>query len=463
MSRNPSLPLRRDLLVAFTLPTLVLGVMHGPEGHLQAIYAKHAGLSLTALALALMLTKMFDAITFPLIGHLSDRSYARSGTRRGWVIAGSLLSVIGIWFLLRPPPGVTVAYFGTWMAFTYLGWKIVEIPLQAWSYGLSADYAQRARVQGWRGLGQICGQLLFFLVPFLAVQLGISDSTELDFRSLGLAAVICVVALPLATALLILRVPGSAASPSPSASPTAAHPERYRLREALDAVCGNPPLLRLLAAFLPVNLLAGMSGGVAYLYIDTYLGLSSQLPAIMVSALLTTFIGIPLWTALSARYERHRVWATALIIGAVACSACALISPGQSAMLACLVLYPLVTLAISGAVIVYTMSADIVDYGRLHSGQDRGGLYGAMFAFLQKSVMGVSAAGGIAIVGALGFDATATVQTTQAALGIKLVFAILPAIGLIAAAAIIWNYPLTRDRILEVQAALAERDGAAAN
>ena len=32
--------LRRSVLVAFTLPTLVLGIMHGPEGQMQAIYAK---------------------------------------------------------------------------------------------------------------------------------------------------------------------------------------------------------------------------------------------------------------------------------------------------------------------------------------------------------------------------------------------------------------------------------------
>ena len=200
-------PLRRGMLVAFALPTVILGVMHGPEGLISGVYAADAGISLGALAVALLVTKMFDAVTYPLIGYLSDLTYSRTGTRRGWLIGGCALSVLGIWFLLRPPSGADVVYFGIWMAVTYLGWKVMEIPIQAWSYGLSADYGQRARVQGWRGMAQVVGQLLFFMIPFLALQIGVSGSTEVDFQSLGLTAVICAVALPLATALFIVRVP----------------------------------------------------------------------------------------------------------------------------------------------------------------------------------------------------------------------------------------------------------------
>jgi Na+/melibiose symporter-like transporter len=107
---------------------------------------------------------------------------------------------------------------------------------------------------------------------------------------------------------------------------------------------------------------------------------------------------------------------------------------------------------------VYTMSADIVDYGRLHTGEDHGGLYGSMFSFLQKSLLGVSAAAGVALVGAFGFDATAATQSAIGVFGIKLTFAIFPAAGVLGAAAIIWNYPLNKLRISEIQAALVRHD-----
>lgn len=454
MNTPTEAPLRRSLLIAFTLPTLFLWIMHGPEGQLQAIYAKHAGLSLTALAAAMLLTKIFDAVTYPLIGGLSDRSYARTGSRRTWVVAGMVLSCLGVWFLMRPPQGVGVIYFGVWTGVMYLGWKLMEIPLQAWSFSLSTDYAQRSRVQAWRALAQMAGQLLFFAMPFLAVKLGYSDSTELDFRTLGVAAVFCVIALPLATLVMLWRTPvGQVAAEAPTQ-------KRYSPSETISAVRNNPPLLRLLAAFLPVNLLGGMASGVAYLYMDTYLGLAKQFPAIMMLALLATLAGIPFWATMAGRYERHRVWAVSLITGGLACAGFALVSPGPSAALICFLLYPTVLFTLVGAVIVYTMSADIVDYGLLETGEDHGGLYGSLFSFLQKSIMGVSAAVGVAMVGMMGFDATAATQTTSGVLGIKLASAIIPAIGLLGAAAIIWNYPLTRARTLEIQAQLEERGAA---
>src|SRR3546814_1519342 len=128
----------------------------------------------------------------------------------------SRLSMLGTWFLLRPRQNVSVLYFGIWSSVLYGGWKTIEIPLQAWSYGLSGDYAQRSRVQAWRAMAQMVGLVLFFAMPFLAVKLGYSDRTALDFRSLGLAAVVRVLALALTTALLILRVPSSVQAAPPT-------------------------------------------------------------------------------------------------------------------------------------------------------------------------------------------------------------------------------------------------------
>jgi Na+/melibiose symporter-like transporter len=441
--------LKRGILAAFTLPTLVLYIMHGPGGQIQSIYAKHAGVTLAALAAATLLTKLFDAFTYPLIGYLSDKTYARRGTRKDWVVAGMLVSVLGVWKLMRPPHvGVDAVYYGVWMAVTYVGWKLMEIPLQAWSYGLSEDYAQRSRVQAWRGLASLSGQLLFFLIPFLAVKIGFSDSTELDFRSLGLSAVICAVALPLATLIAVVFVPNGVATPPPTTS------GRAGFAEVFNAIRKNPPLLRLLAAFLPVNLFGGLSSGVIYLYVDTYLGLGKQFPAIMLLAMLAGIIGIPFWSALAARFERHRVWAISLVTGGIAAGTLAWSSPGPMALPLVLVAYTVIALTLVGAVIVYAMSADIVDYGRLVTGEDHAGLYGSIFAFLQKSLLGVSAAAGLALVGLFGFDATATSQTASGVLGIKFTASFLPALGLLGAAIIIWNYPLTRARVAEIQAQL---------
>src|SRR5437016_2555873 len=115
--------LSRKLLAAFSLPMAVLGLMHGPEQLLHGIYAKHAGLPLTSLAVALVLTRLFDALTYPLVGYLSDRTAKRTGSRKSWLVAGTIAIVIALWFLYRPPEHVTIVYFTGWFMAGYLGWK----------------------------------------------------------------------------------------------------------------------------------------------------------------------------------------------------------------------------------------------------------------------------------------------------------------------------------------------------
>jgi Na+/melibiose symporter-like transporter len=436
--------LSRGLLLAFTAPTFVLGVMHGPEGQIQSIYAKHGGVALTALALALLLTKIFDAVTYPLIGWLSDVTYARHGTRKGWVVAGTAVSVLGMWQLMHPPAAVDAVYFGIWFAMLYVGWKLMEIPLQAWSYGLSEDYAERTRVQAWRGLVQIAGTLLFFVIPFLAVRLGVSDSAELDFRSLGLSAVICTVALPLAALAAIRFVPDGVAPPP-------VKPKRPSWAEIRRALIGNRPLLHLLAAFAPFSFVTGMMVGVGYLYVDAYLGVTEQYPVIMLLALVASVIGIPIWSALAKRWERHRVLALAFAFSGVISGVFALATPGPLATPLMFVLYPSVMFCMAAIVLVYAISADIVDHGRAVTGEDHAGLYGSILQFLIRSVQGVAGAVGLALVGMSGFDATAPTQTAMGVLGIKLIASVIPALGMLGAAAIVWTFPLSRARIAEIQ------------
>ncbi|MGH8444509.1 MAG: MFS transporter [Solimonas sp.] len=454
-TRPSDAPLRRGTLFAFAMPALIVGFMHGPEGQIQAIYAKHTGLTLAALAGAILLTRMFDAITYPLIGYLSDRTFLKTGTRKAWLLVGTLISVVGMWFLYRPPHDVTIVYYGIWTAVTYLGWKVTEIPYGAWSFGLSREYTQRARIQVWRAVATLVGNLLFFSTPYLAMSLKLSATSELNLQTLGLTAILCAVCMPLASLIAVSRVPdGEAAPPSP------VERKRHSLKHMLRSVLRNGPLLRLIAAFVPVSLLAGMAAGVSYLYVDTYLGLSEQFPALMLVAAPASILGVPLWGAACMRFERHRVWALSLVTGASAYACMGFVPVGEAALPYLMVLYPLAVLCLVGVVAVPAMTGDIVDYGRLQTGEDLSGVYASVMAFLQKSLGGVAAAAGLALVGWFGFDPTATQQTTGGVFGIRLVAVWLPAIGLASAAFIIWPFPLNRARLAEIRAELAARGAA---
>lgn len=442
------LPLGTILL--FALPALLVGFMHGPEQQIQGIYAKYAGLALAALALATLLTRAFDAVTYPLIGYLSDLTYARTGTRKPWVAGGALFSAFGVWFLYRPPEGAGIAYYGVWTAVTYLGWKIAEIPYQAWSYALTRDYADRARLQAWRAMAQLLGGMLFFATPALAKGLGMTQLGDLGFPALNVTAVLCAVLVPLAAILVIWRVPEGDVPP-----PSAEARQRYGLVHSFRAVLGNGPMMWLIGAALPIAILSGMAMGVMFLFLDVYLQLGENYPTVQLAAAPMALIGVPLWGFLGVKFERHRVVAVSLILASISYLGLSFISPGPMAFTLALIFYPLTVLALLGIVVLFPMLGDIADYGRLQTGEDLSGLYTAVFNFVQVSLRTVSSAGGIALIGWMGFDATATTQGPNGELAIRLTAVILPAIGLGIAGALFWRFPLTRARIAEVHQQLA--------
>jgi glycoside/pentoside/hexuronide:cation symporter, GPH family len=432
----------------------MLGVTHGPEQLLHGVYAKHAGLPLTSLAAALVATRLFDAITYPLVGYLSDLTARRTGSRKHWLVAGTLTIVIALWFLYRPPEHPTIAYFTIWFMAGYLGWKMTEIPYTAWSFALSADFAQRARVMAWRAAGWYIGVLSFYLMPYLAKALGVTEGTDINFQVLGLLAIFIAVLGPLLNLFTVMRVPDG----DPAVIAARAAVPRQNLREAAASVLGNAPLLRLLGAILPMTLGYYMMVGSMYLFIDVYLGLGQQLAAVAAVAFLLTVATVPIWNLLCQRFERHRVLAIAFAGAAAAFAGISLVPPGVASLPVFAVLYVLaVSLVSAYYVAAFAMIGDISDFGRLETGQDHSGIYSALFYFVWRSVGGLVSGLGLAVIGWFGFDATTKAQTDLGIVGIKLVSTGFPALGFAIAAIVLWGFPLTRERHEQIRAELEAR------
>lgn len=442
------------MLLAFALPAVMLGFMHAPEAQVQGIYAKYGGLPLTALAGALLLTRMFDAITYPLIGHWSDATFRRSGSRKAWIVAGTAVTVAGLWFLYRPPTHVSITYFALWIMVTYVGWKLTEIPYGAWSIGLSRDYVQRGRIQLWRGMAMMIGSVVFFAVPYASKALGMTAGTDLNLQTLSITALVIVVCVPLMNLYSLARVRDGEAPP-----PTSVSGDRANWRGLAHSLIHNAPLQCLLGALIPAIFLSNMSAGVVYLYVDTYMHLGQQLPLIMLVGIPFTVLGLAFWGWVCLRFERHRVWAVSLLIGAAAYAGVGFAPAGTSGLYLIITLFSLAYFCLSSlGVTAPAMMGDVVDYDRLHTGEDRAGMYSAILAFLTKSLTGVSSALGLAALGWFGFDVTAGEQSPMGALGIRLMTLWLPALGLAISAPIIWRFPINRVRQGEIREAIRARE-----
>ncbi len=446
--RTPS----RGLLIVFCVPGIMQGFMHAPAlALIQGVYAKHTGLTLAALGTALLISRIFDAVTDPLIGLASDSWYRRRGTRKPFVLLGTLFSVTGIWFLFRPPHDVTVVYFGTWFMVTYLGWTITEIPFRAWSFELSSDYVVRTRIQTMMSIALFIGGYAFYFVPFLTRGLGLTDSTEINLDTLSFAAIGVVALMPLSNLITVLLVPDGAFNVRQSET---------SLGLIYNAVRGNTPLIYFIAMLLLYVLGNGLSQGTSYLFIDSFLGLARHLSTILLFGTPVLILALPLWGWLCQRFERRQVWAWAAMANGVVVTAFGFVPVGEDSL-------PLVFLAYLSAlffsscffVVAPAMLGDIVDFGRWRFGADYGGTYSALYTLITKVVTGIGLALSLLLLNWFGYDATAAEQTRAGGLAMRTIGAWLPGLTLFVTAILVWRFPISRGRHRQIVRDLEERDG----
>ena len=114
--------------------------------YLPPFYAQEVGLNMALMAIVLVIARMSDVITDPLIGTLSDRWQTRIGRRKPWLIMGVPLMLFGTVMIFMPPEGIGIGHLLTWTIIMYLGWTMVTLPYGAWGAELSPLYHQRSRI-----------------------------------------------------------------------------------------------------------------------------------------------------------------------------------------------------------------------------------------------------------------------------------------------------------------------------
>ncbi|WP_323685521.1 MFS transporter [Lamprobacter sp.] len=163
----------------YSLPSLVTSVAALPMAlFIPAFYADELGLPLAAVGAAIAASRVFDVVTDPLIGILSDRLPTRWGRRKPWMLLGTPLFLVAIWQVFVPGESATIGGLLLWTALLYLGFTLIDLPYRAWGAELSTDYDERSRITSVREALSMAGQvaLLGFLV--VLTTLGLDAGAE---------------------------------------------------------------------------------------------------------------------------------------------------------------------------------------------------------------------------------------------------------------------------------------------
>jgi len=413
-------------LVLFGLVNLPLSMLMSPTAAvLPNFYLEYGGVTLAGLATATLAARLFDGLTDPLIGLMSDRS----GSRKPWMAGGALVVAVGAWFLYNPAPDAGLGHLVAWYLVVTLGWTLVEIPHTAMAAELSADYHERSRIALWRQLLGFAGGVLFMASPMLLV----GGTTAFTPGVMRILSMFIIVSLPVLVGLMCWSVPEPARR---------IESRRIRPADLWLAVKMNPPLQYFLATQVLFGLATGAVSSLFVIYASQYLGLAEKIPHIAMPMTLAMAVGMPLWLKVMARVDKHRAWAAAAVGMIVTLAGALAVPPGALAPMVGVMTAFGFFLGLS-SIALPSLLADIVDYDLWRNRKDRAAIFFAFQALVTKLNQGVGGAIALAIPALFGFTATGE-PDGKAVLGLKLAFVAWPCVLLVPMLVLAWRYPLDR-------------------
>lgn len=132
-------------------------------------YSQILGLSTLLAGLASVISSVFDAITDPVIGSLSDNWRSKYGRRFPFLALGTIPTAIFVFLLFTPlveGDFLLFFWFVTFASLTNLFITFFAIPHYALGAELSNDYLERASIVGFRQFFYFFGQVITLFLAY---------------------------------------------------------------------------------------------------------------------------------------------------------------------------------------------------------------------------------------------------------------------------------------------------------
>ncbi|MFK7896127.1 MAG: MFS transporter [Myxococcota bacterium] len=325
------------------------------------------------------LSKIWDAVSDPLVGFLSDQTKSRLGRRRSWMLFSAVPFGGAAIMMWSPPSGLSQTASIVWVAFSliafYTTFTAYAVPQLALGAELSPDPLQRARLFGARQIGLSFGMLFAFAIGAPLIVGHPEARTNVILLSTVGAVAFAIIAIFCARAL----------PPQPlSATARGAQNPFTAVRD----VARNPHArLLLFVYFIEVFGIGGTSVMTPYV-LEYVTDAASAIAVVFIAFTAATTVSIPFWVRMSRRFERHRLWLVGMALQAVGYGSIAFQDEGRLTLL-------VVGCAINGfgtgcgQTLGYAIKADIIDYDELKTGERKEGTYYATWNLASKTGTGL--------------------------------------------------------------------------
>ena len=341
-------------------------VVQGPLLLLLVYMTDTLAIPAALAGLAMFGPRIFDIITDPLMGIISDRTHTRWGRRRPYLLLGGIVVALSLGFLFSSPffdsMYARLIYVMSLFILVQTGVTIFMVPYYAMPSEMTEINYERTKLMSVRAFFSLSGVLIGgVLAPWIVIS---SGGGQIGYRTMSLViALICGGAF--IASFFGTRKAKFVKKPGVSLS----------IKEQFNVAITNRPFLFFVA--IMILFVTGMGCFTAAIpYFARYiLERPEAISTIWLYILTSAILAIPLWTIITKHIEKKACFITALILMTTGSFLFITANPGVNLSLvwsACMLL----GLGFGGTqVIGWSMLPDIIQWDRWNSGAERGGIF----------------------------------------------------------------------------------------
>lgn len=404
------------------------------------------GISAAAVGTMMLVTRIIDAVSDPMMGAIADRTKTRMGKFRPYLLWGILpITSAGVLTFTVPDLNDTGKLLWAYASYIFmmLAYTFINVPYGALLGVMTQNSQQRTALTSFRFIGAFGGgSLVAYLTPELVIWLGQGDTAlgwQLTLICYGIVAAVLFVVTFVSTKERIFP---------PAAQKT---PVVQDIKDLLD----NKPWLVLFGLALIIMLTITLRASSGTFYFKYYVEREDLIGSFATVYMLSLATGAALTPLLTKFCDKRKLLLFLMLIVGVLSIAFYWVPKEQIELMFALQIA--IGLALGPkSPIVFSMYADTADFSEWHTGRRATAMIFSAAAFAQK--MGGALAGAMIgwLLAAMGYQANQS-QSSASTQGILWLMTILPGVFALLSVWLASRYPLSNNKLVEIQNELLEK------
>jgi GPH family glycoside/pentoside/hexuronide:cation symporter len=417
-------------------------------------YTDVFGISAAAVGTMFFVTKLWDAVNDPLMGIIADRTRSRFGKFRPYILWVAVpYGIMGYLMFANPDLGESGKIVYAWVTYTLMMmiYTAINVPYSALMGVMTPSSRERTVLSSYRFVCAFGGGLLIsMLVRPLIEYFGDGDEAKGFSYTMALFAVMSVALFWYTFSTTRERV-------------VARDDHKSNLKQDLKFLVSNRPWLVLFLAAIFTLANVAVKNAVTVHFFKYYVGddgsdyflFMDRTTLFLTLGMLAMILGVACTKLFTRYFEKKTLMIWLSLLNATTMLIIFLIPPDQYWTMMIVNIIGMFLVGPTPA-LVWSMYADVADYGEWKYGRRTTALVFSAAQFAQK--FGLTIGGGLSgwMLGIFGFVANVD-QTDTSLLGIRLMFTVIPACFAIMNALVLIFYTLSDRQVEQIETELEAR------